>query len=620
MKEKYNLTINGLRGFAVLLVFFFHLEFSLFKGGFIGVDIFFVISGYLISNSILNQIDCNNFSFKKYFEKRLRRILPSFLVVLWISYLIINIIFIDEHLRFSLKEILYSLFFIQNFYYWDLSGYFGLENLYKPLLNTWSLGVEFQFYLLFPLFYFFFRKYIFILVILSLIISIFFAARNFAYFLIFTRFFEFGFGIFIFFLKKNKIFNQKLIINDFFFIIGILLVCFSILYLDMNKSFPGINALPVCFGSAIIIYFSETSRYHYLINNNFFKFFGDISYSLYLVHWPLIIFYKYTLIKINLVFIDQIIILFLSIFLSYFLTYKFEIYYYKKNVIKPRINFSYLIYFYALFVIFIIIHNYYYNYNYTQIPKESYKIAKNKRLLQLSSEPFLDNDKKKILLIGDSHALDLSLVLKTNSLIKSNYQIRYIGLDDQCLKNFLIKENLSFKIEKKISSLLKFGATYRCLSEVLLFQNSSSLFDADLILINNRYNKAYLKYLEKFISFLKQNKKKVILINNNPVFIDPSTLLKLHEDLTTDEINKKFYHYQDKSIFFINKKLKEIANRQNISYVDKYNLICNHELKSCKVVDEKRKLLFDDRDHFSNLGYELYGETILDSKLFDLIK
>ena len=156
--NKFNTTINGTRGIAVLSVLFFHLEFFLFKGGFIGVDIFFVISGYLISQKIIPEIQNLKFSFKEYFIRRLKRILPSYFFVISISFILILILFIDTHYEYSLKEILYSLFFLQNFYYWDLSGYFGLENLYKPLLNTWSLGVELQFYFFFSFFIYVVKK------------------------------------------------------------------------------------------------------------------------------------------------------------------------------------------------------------------------------------------------------------------------------------------------------------------------------------------------------------------------------------------------------------------------------------------------------------------------------
>lgn len=617
----YNLTISGLRGFAVLIVLFFHLEFFFFKGGFVGVDIFFVISGYLISVSIVNDIENKKFSFKKYFERRLKRILPSYLAVLLISYLIINFIFIDKHLNYSINEILYSLVFLQNFYYWDQAGYFGLENLYKPLLNTWSLAVEFQFYLFFPFLFYFLRKYILILILFSLILSIVFAARNFSYFLIVTRFFEFGFGIIIYFLKKNNNTNNIFFLKNIFFILGVLLLLFSTIYLDGEKIFPGLNALLPCFGAFFVIYCSGQTKYDCLFNNRLLRFFGDISYSLYLIHWPLIIFYKYYLIKINLDYIDQIIILSLSIIFSYFLTFYYEIYYYKKNLKKPKIKFKYLVTTFCLFIIVVSINSYYnLNYHDTNYNKIRQETKKEQRRLQLRSEPFLNNNKKRLLVIGDSHGGDLFYLLKSNSYVSSNYQLRYLYLDDSCLKKYLGYNNLFDKLINIVSLSIKFGTANRCTKQILKFNEKNLLLKSDLILIANRYSKSNLEHVEKFIDFVKEKGKEVILFNNNPRFIDPYTIIKLYKNLKIEELNEKFYIYQDKGVLTINKNLKKISESQKIPYIDKYNLICKHKINSCDVLNKDGKLFFGDKDHFSNIGYEYYGNLLVDGKLLHLIK
>jgi len=253
--NKFNSTINGTRGLAVLSVLLFHLEISLFKGGFIGVDVFFVISGYLISSSIIPQIENKKFSFTEYFERRFKRILPSYFLVIVISFILISIIFIDTHYKYSLKETFYSLLFFQNFYYWDQAGYFGLENLYKPLLNTWSLAIELQFYFLFPFLFILLRKKIIFLIILSLILSIIYSDRNFSYFIIPTRFFEFGIGILCFLIQRVRKEQNITFFSNSLFIFGIFFIIFSIFYLDGEKTFPGFNALLPCLSTGIIIYY-----------------------------------------------------------------------------------------------------------------------------------------------------------------------------------------------------------------------------------------------------------------------------------------------------------------------------------------------------------------------------
>ena len=161
MKLTYRAEIDGLRAIAVLSVIFFHAGFELFKGGFVGVDIFFVISGYLITSIIMKELTLNqSFSFINFYERRIRRIIPVLLFIILISIpaawiCLTPITFID----FS-KSILFSLGFTSNLYfYFSGQEYGALSGLYKPFLHTWSLSVEEQFYLIFPVMLFVIFKY-----------------------------------------------------------------------------------------------------------------------------------------------------------------------------------------------------------------------------------------------------------------------------------------------------------------------------------------------------------------------------------------------------------------------------------------------------------------------------
>jgi len=197
----YNLNINGSRALAAILVFLFHLNFNLFSGGYIGVDIFFVISGYVVSNSLIKQF--NNINGYKaitsFYLRRLLRILPALLVLSLILIIVLNFIFINNHYLEFLNSISFSNIFVSNFYFWNQSGYFGLENSFKPLLHTWSLSVEGQIYLLFPIigFLIYKKKYLlsFSIFLLFSIFSIVFAElfidRPFVYFFPFLDFMNF---------------------------------------------------------------------------------------------------------------------------------------------------------------------------------------------------------------------------------------------------------------------------------------------------------------------------------------------------------------------------------------------------------------------------------------------
>ena len=159
MKLNYRPEIDGLRAISVLAVIFYHLELSLyeknlFQGGFLGVDFFFVISGYLITSLILKELSLTgSFSLKNFYERRARRILPALILVMLFSIPFAWKYLLPSSLIDYSKTLLYSLGFTSNFYFYNIeSNYFDLDSKFRPFLHTWSLSVEEQFYLLFPIF------------------------------------------------------------------------------------------------------------------------------------------------------------------------------------------------------------------------------------------------------------------------------------------------------------------------------------------------------------------------------------------------------------------------------------------------------------------------------------
>ena len=186
MKLVYRPEIDGLRAIAVVAVILYHAKITIlgyqpFKGGFIGVDIFFVISGYLITTLILKEIvRTNQFSFKYFYEKRIRRILPVLLCVTIITSIVSYFILLPLSLIDFVKSILATIFFFSNIYFWIVGNKYGEESeLLRPMLHTWSLSVEEQFYILFPIFliiiFKFFKKYIAKILILIFLFSLIFA-------------------------------------------------------------------------------------------------------------------------------------------------------------------------------------------------------------------------------------------------------------------------------------------------------------------------------------------------------------------------------------------------------------------------------------------------------------
>jgi len=152
-RSHYRKELDGLRALAILPVILFHAGFKEFSGGFVGVDVFFVISGYLITSAILAEQSAGTFILSRFYERRARRLLPALLLVLAVSIPLAWISLLPADLKnFSLSLIAVTLF-ASNFLFWHWSGYFDSASELKPLLHTWSLGVEAQYYLLFPLFF-----------------------------------------------------------------------------------------------------------------------------------------------------------------------------------------------------------------------------------------------------------------------------------------------------------------------------------------------------------------------------------------------------------------------------------------------------------------------------------
>jgi peptidoglycan/LPS O-acetylase OafA/YrhL len=298
----YRRDIDGLRALAVIPVIFFHANINYFRGGFIGVDVFFVISGYLITSIILSDISENSFTYKKFYERRIRRIAPALYVVMgcclpfsffWLGR--------TDNLDFS-KSILSVITFVSNIYFWRSTGYFDTAAEAKPLLHTWSLSIEEQFYILFPAFLIYTlrigrsltNRLLFIFLIASLFLTQWGSQNNpsATFFLIPTRGWELCMGAFAaLYLFNHKPFENSFITKNIFSFIGLLLIVFSLYFFSFPRPFPSIYALIPTLGATFIILFSNSETISgKILGSSPFVGIGLISYSAYLWHQPLFAF------------------------------------------------------------------------------------------------------------------------------------------------------------------------------------------------------------------------------------------------------------------------------------------------------------------------------------------
>jgi peptidoglycan/LPS O-acetylase OafA/YrhL len=301
--NKYRTDIDGLRAFAVIAVLLYHSGIPGFEGGFIGVDIFFVISGFLISNTLLKNIDNTEFFLKDFYIRRIRRIIPP-LFVIKIFVITVGVCIYDSKTFEALgKSVISSSIFLSNVYFWRTTGYFESEVYKNPLIHTWSLSLEEQFYLLFPLFLILINKYfktklvtIIILLITSSFIINLFGVKYYpsaTYYLLPTRVWELLIGTILSF-KILPSSNNKIVKNTLF-TIGISLLISSVNLINEHTMFPGYIVLLPILGVSIIIQngINYTSSFQSILKTKIFIFIGKISYHLYLWHWPIISFYKY---------------------------------------------------------------------------------------------------------------------------------------------------------------------------------------------------------------------------------------------------------------------------------------------------------------------------------------
>jgi peptidoglycan/LPS O-acetylase OafA/YrhL len=306
MDIKYRPEIDGLRAIAVLAVVFYHADYGLngnelFSGGYIGVDIFFVISGYLITSIIYKGLKQGDFSFARFYERRVRRILPALFTVL-LTCLVFAIIFlIPWQLSDFAMSALASLFFVSNIYFWKESGYFAPATDELPLLHTWSLAIEEQFYILFPicllLVWKYLPRYLLVTMIVALSLSFLFAESvtakepEYSFYLLNTRMWELLSGAILAKLELDRGRNNPAVLELIMPLLGLLLIGFAIFNFDSNSLHPGYITIIPILGAMLMIWYCKPGGW--LTDKLSYRpvvFTGLISYSLYLWHFPIFAF------------------------------------------------------------------------------------------------------------------------------------------------------------------------------------------------------------------------------------------------------------------------------------------------------------------------------------------
>jgi len=460
---QYRKEIDGLRALAVLPVIFFHAGFEIFSGGFVGVDIFFVISGYLITTIITDDLEQKKFLVLNFYERRARRILPALFVVMSISSAFAYFWMMPDEFKNFGQSLVATTIFSNNILLALTSGYWELASEFKPLLHTWSLGVEEQYYVIFPFLltcaWKYFKTHLQVLMILILILSLTLANFGIAssnpkmpvmtFYLLPTRAWEIVIGALVaFHLKSERVNLDNKTKNQILSCAGFLLISFSIFIFNKNYPSPSFYTLIPTLGAALIILFAtKDTLVNRLLSQRIIVGVGLISYSLYLWHQPVFAFSRIYLVNKPSLALNTILIV-LALILAY-LTHKYiEAPFRNNKTVSQKIIIRLSLLFSVIFILFGIYLNKSYGMAYrvfdsaikvSDMDKRSY----NHKVFEFKKDKFTFIEKRKILVIGNSFARDF-INMTNETFDTTNVEIVYRDDFSECFLPFKssLEENL----------------------------------------------------------------------------------------------------------------------------------------------------------------------------------
>jgi len=615
---KYRPEIDGLRAVAVIPVVLFHAGFSFFEGGFVGVDVFFVISGYLITSIIVAHQDTGSFSLLNFYKKRALRILPPLLFVCALSIPLSFMILPPHALKDYFQSLISVATFTSNIFFYIETDYFNDFSESAPLLHTWSLAVEEQFYIILPsllLLLAFVSKSIRFLVLLFVVILSFYSAQyfnevdiSFSFYMLLTRFWELGFGVLIALVPSGAWIKRNDVLCDLFSVLGLALIFLSVYELDKTVLFPGLAALPVVLGAALVIFFSEGGKLvKSLLSNTLLVYIGLASYSIYLFHQPIFAFLRVSLIDFDNAFVKTVAIFSLSGF-SY-LSYRFiETPFRKLSKVNCKLL---LIIFLSLLFVFVgyIGHktNGFKSYILGKISDEmsskivdvsAGKSGRKGLVKQFQNEAVLafsnSTETKKILVLGDSKSNDFFISASLEPKLYEKYEIRRLRFNDDCM------------------GYPKSATSKECEQEQVSVFNSNLLSQADEIILTATWQHATLSRVLDFIEWLNKRDKKIKLVSTAN-FNDVASLSYIiaKKSLENNEVASFLYENirQDwrKKYFSLKSKIEQSGF--SVIFLEKLDVFCELGEKACRLSDSSKWYIYDS-GHVTVRGARHFGKKI----------
>lgn len=648
-RSNYLPHVDGLRAIAVLAVIFFHLDIALFQGGYVGVDVFFVISGFLITGILREELEkSGSLNLKKFYVRRMKRLMPALLVTLSLTFLVSGLVFSPVHFQRIGGALSASILSISNFYFWFEADYFDVSANLKPFLHTWSLSVEEQFYLFWPLMLVACHKYggkmlMLLVIVLMSIISVFlnlifydgqsqFVSDHFPFLLDFIsdgkstlffllpfRIFEFGIGAVLVWFFKNDIKYKS--INEFFLLGGLGLIVYSVLYFDDSLIFPYWHALVPCTGAALVILSGPRTITGCVLRNPAIVGVGLISYSLYLVHWPIIVFWHYLEGELT-AFYNFLIVVFT--FILAFMLYRFVekpfrgVFEYNTG---PAVSIGV-----ALVPVFLFSSGLHaYNFSgwkwrvgdpVVTLDDVQDSEAFHRQYYGGSGYPLYgpvrEDSTPDIVVLGDSHGRHYAEGI-SKIISEPNDQSLFIAAGTSCfhLPSFTRKtegQNWDKICPDRLNKALGFIGSAKQPPLVILSHDWNFQMSVAGLLKNGSLAEASVSPDQVVSGVLELAKligdAKLVVIGNVPgsgqnlydIFTRPRPLI-----FSNFDPSEFLTHRRDAELEKINSKLSEAASKTGaFSFVDPFNYLCMGN--ECRNVDWQRRLLYSDTSHLSKYG------------------
>lgn len=642
---KYRPEIDGLRAIAVMPVVLFHAGFTTFSGGFVGVDVFFVISGYLITTIILSEMAQGSFSLINFYERRARRILPAVFLVMLISLLFAWLFLMPSDMKLFCKSLVAVSSFSSNILFWSEAGYWDIANEIKPLLHTWSLAVEEQYYVLFPLFLMLMWRYrkrwIFGILILFAGISL--AAAQWGahhmpsatFYLLPTRVWELAIGAciaFYFFLGIPVIGSllAHKFVAEIFGLIGLLMIGYATFIFDEKTPFPSLYALVPTIGAGLIITFSSSQTIvGRLLGTRPIVAIGLISYSAYLWHQPLFAFVRYMSFsepKYS-VFLGLIIFTLLLSYLSWRFVekpFRNKRRYGRKKIFILSLAGSLAasgvglagIYFDGFNQRSMYTNLFVNNYQPDNIVlgKQSWTLLRklsNDDKYGVSNNEYdqelwftKDDGRQKLLLVGNSHSKDIYNIFTHSDYVNANFQIARYGT--------------------QISDLTE--------NTCKLF-SSPNYKQSDIVVLVSRYTSKDSAELEEVVKKFIKDHKKIVLVKNifefenfsNKTIADnllqkkylgkfikgEATAAMIVNDINTAYYTNFITKGKNQTIKQSDIAIEAVANKYDeILVLDRMEYICNKKVSRCSSMNIQFDKYFYDYGHHTLEGAMFFGHQV----------